>query len=285
MPLQAFNVTGTPVTLAAGRPARVLPASVSPPGRGPAVNVTSELRPNLTVDPARGVAGGLTAAEYLLLQAQAASVVLEWTGTPEYTTGALATSGPVPGMHASAHAKGGGDALDIQDLGSGLAALGKLFAADGAGGVSLVDPSGLPTGVGFTSEGGRYVTMTNKTGAPSVKGSVVAPSSSTSGGFQLSATPYYDPIGIVYENGIADGSPCKIVLDGPADVLIKDGTAATRKYWVGPSDVAGRADASSVSPPGGTIAALENHFKEIGHALETKGSGTNVLVRCMLHFC
>jgi hypothetical protein len=189
-----------------------------------------------------------------------------------------------PTTHKTSH-ESGGDRLTVQNLGSGAALLGKLFAADGAGGISLVDPTGLPTGIGFTAEGGRYLTMTNKTGAPSVKGSIVSTSSTTTGGFQLSASPYYDPVGIVYENGIADGSPCKIVIDGIADVLVKDGTGATRKNWVGPSDVAGRANASATDPPGGGISELQEHFKEIGHAQETKGSGTNVLVRCMLHFC
>jgi len=68
-------------------------------------------------------------------------------------------------------------------------------------------------------------------------------------------------------------------------VLLQDGTASTRGYWVRTSTTtAGRADATNVAPPGGTVSALEEHLKEIGHCLETKGSGTDVLAKCILHF-
>lgn len=76
MPLLAYNLTGAPVTLAAGSPPPVLPASSAPPNRSPAVNVTSEL-------------GGLSGAAWAAIQAQidAGSVQLEWSGTPEYSDG------------------------------------------------------------------------------------------------------------------------------------------------------------------------------------------------------
>ena len=68
-------------------------------------------------------------------------------------------------------------------------------------------------------------------------------------------------------------------------MLLQDGTASTRGYWVRTSTTtAGRADATNVAPPGGTVSALEEHLKEIGHCLETKGSGTDVLAKCILHF-
>lgn len=35
---------------------------------------------------------------------------------------------------------------------------------------------------------------------------------------------------------------------------------------------------------GGTPPASEQHFKESGHCLETKGAGTDVLVLLSLHF-
>jgi hypothetical protein len=122
MPLLAFNITGAPATLAAGNPARTLPASASPPGRGKPVDVTSELRPNLTVDPANGKAGGLTGANVTAIQEQAASIVLEWTSDPEYLTDALVVSGPTAGLHAPTHNAGGGDVLAI-DAAAGTGSL------------------------------------------------------------------------------------------------------------------------------------------------------------------
>lgn len=114
MPLLAFNLTGTALALAAGKPVPpILPASTSPPARGPAYDVTSELRPNLTVDPAHGKAGGLTGANYVAIQVQvtAVSIALEWTGDPEYLTTGLTVPGPSPGAHAATHKTAGGTDL------------------------------------------------------------------------------------------------------------------------------------------------------------------------------
>jgi hypothetical protein len=122
MALYAFNKTGSRVTLARGKPsAPKIPASAAPPARGQAVNVTSELRPSLTVDPINGVSGGLEAGDFTALQAQAASVDYEWDGQPEYSTPGLTVSGPAPGLHASTHEDGGADEISIAGL-SGQAA-------------------------------------------------------------------------------------------------------------------------------------------------------------------
>lgn len=96
MPLYAYNLTGTSLATAAGNPAPELPPSLSPPSRGEAFDVTSELRPDVTVDPAMGVVGGLDASDFAALQAQvdAADVAFEWTSDPEYLTGALVVGGP-----------------------------------------------------------------------------------------------------------------------------------------------------------------------------------------------
>lgn len=101
MALLVFNITGAAVTLAAGVPAKVIPASAAPPLRGAAVNVTSELR-------------GLAAGGYIALEAQRAGVlVYEWTSDPEYVVGTLVVGGPNPGTHASTHATGGADLLTV----------------------------------------------------------------------------------------------------------------------------------------------------------------------------
>lgn len=94
MSLLAYNKTTTAVVLAAGNPARTLPASSSPGVRGPAVNVTSELR-------------GLSGGNYASLEAQrvAGTIDLEWTGDAEYETSGLTTGGPSGSEVRSAHVR------------------------------------------------------------------------------------------------------------------------------------------------------------------------------------
>jgi hypothetical protein len=133
----------------------------------------------------------------------------------------------------------------------------------------------------WTEEGGRAIKLTNRTGAPSVKGQIVEASGSYDNAFQTAVATSYDPIGAVYESGIADGSDCWIVCGGRAQVLLEDSTAATRGYWVGTSTVTGgRADATSASSPGLALA----HFRELGHCIESVPAGTNKLAFIMMHF-
>jgi len=136
----------------------------------------------------------------------------------------------------------------------------------------------------ITPEGGTAIYLTNKTGSASVKGELVEPSDGTDNAFKQASADDIAVIGAVYEDGVADGDECLIVIYGRCQVLIKDGTTSTRAYWTKTSDVAGRADATNAAPPGGTIGALEEHMQEIGHCIESKGSGTAVLVFIMMHF-
>ena len=139
--------------------------------------------------------------------------------------------------------------------------------------------------IAITDEGGLAVKMINKTGAASVKGTLVEASTAQDFAFGLTGATDFMPIGVVYESGVADGDPCLVVTYGIADVLLEDSTASTHGNWVKSSDSAGgRADASAAVPPGGGVAELTQHSREIGHCLESKGAGTNVLARCFIHF-
>ena len=137
--------------------------------------------------------------------------------------------------------------------------------------------------VHFTSEKGLALQLVNDTGAVSVKGSVVKASTSVEEGFSLQ-TAEYDTIGIVYQNGVTNGNRCLVVITGIAEVLLADGTASTMGNWVLASATDGRADATQNIPPGGGVQEHDEHFKEIGHCLETKSSGTDVLAKVLLHF-
>ena len=82
--LTVYNLTGSPVTLAAGNPPRTIPASPSSPSRGPGMDVTSELR-------------GLSTSDYdLLIAQQAGTLEFVWDGTPEYSMTGSGGNVPAP---------------------------------------------------------------------------------------------------------------------------------------------------------------------------------------------
>lgn len=132
--------------------------------------------------------------------------------------------------------------------------------------------------------GGVLVQMVNKTGAASVKGTLIACSTTADNAFEVEEDEF-DCIGVAYESGIADGALTWVVVDGIAEVLLKDTTASTRGNWVKAADTNGRADATLTVPSApGTVNELNEHFKEIGHCLESKEAGTNVICKAALHF-
>lgn len=136
----------------------------------------------------------------------------------------------------------------------------------------------------FTVEGGLAVLLINKTGGASVKGSLVEASTAQDSSFALTGVSDHMPIGAVYESGIADGDPCFVVVAGVAEVLLENTTASTHGNWVYTSATGGRANATLAAPPGGGIPELEEHMREIGHCLESKGAGTDVLAKILMHF-
>lgn len=130
----------------------------------------------------------------------------------------------------------------------------------------------------ITPEGGLACRLTNRTGAPSVKGLVLVASTTYDRAVNIAPAGAVSPIGVFYESGVADGAQAWVVVGGIADVLIKDGTTATRAYWVQTSDVAGRADITLADPNPAT------HWDEMGHCIESKALGVNVLARIVMHF-
>lgn len=135
--------------------------------------------------------------------------------------------------------------------------------------------------VKFTIEGGYAVKLTNKTGGVSIKGTLVETHTTIDNAFQTAGADGIENIGVVYENGIADGEECWVVVGGIAEVLLEDSTLSTRGYWARSSTtVAGRVDITNADPPGLVL----SHFAEIGHCIESKSSGTDVLAKIVLHF-
>lgn len=129
----------------------------------------------------------------------------------------------------------------------------------------------------FTSEGGLAIKLLNKTGAPSVKGTVVSASTGTDEAFMAQADEV-SAIGVVYDNGVADAALCWVVIRGIAQVLLKDTTAATKGYFVYCSATDGRAETKAAP------ADDAEHFKQVGSCIEDKTQGTSVLTKCVLSF-
>lgn len=155
------------------------------------------------------------------------------------------------------------------------------MAADGVV-TPLVSLALLRSLIGVTPSGrvGYGIWLINKTGAPSIKGTVVQADTTTDFAFKVEDADGDDAIGVVYNDGVPDGSNCLVIVAGVAEVLLKDATAVTHGNWMATHDVAGRADGTAATPPG----AVAAHFQEIGHDVESKGADTDVLTECILHF-
>lgn len=131
---------------------------------------------------------------------------------------------------------------------------------------------------GITPEGGLYITLVNKTGAASEKGTIVVASTSSDNSVDIAPAESHLPIGVIYEDGIADGSNVKVVVCGIAQVRLASGQTATRGYWCGVSTVAGKMSQSEDSPT-----AIGQNCAHIGHSLQTvQTAGSLALV--VLHF-
>lgn len=144
-------------------------------------------------------------------------------------------------------------------------------------------PSNLATTkVKLTMEGGIAVLMTNNTGGASLEGYIVEASVGLDNAVQYTTNGDIDPIGIVYEGGIAQGDEMWVVVAGIANVYY--GTAVTRATFSRVSIIAdGVATGQAVNealpvPP----FATDKHFQEIGHPIESRG--TPGLAKTVLHF-
>jgi hypothetical protein len=135
----------------------------------------------------------------------------------------------------------------------------------------------------FSETGGLMIKLTNRTGAPTVKGSVVSSSPDYDNSFHLQSNEF-DAIGVVLDDGIPDGNEAYVIVSGIAEVLFKVNVTATRGYVALSADTDGFADNIDVPSSNPVVA---QHFKEIGHVLETKvprDQTSSVLAKVMLHF-
>ena len=132
-----------------------------------------------------------------------------------------------------------------------------------------------------TNERGFLAKFINRTGGASVKGTLIA-ASTTADREVVKEANEFDCIGVVQEAGVSEGSEMWVWLNGSiCQVLYKDSVAATRGYVLLAADTDGRA--IDVAVPSSNPVVAE-HFKECGHVMQSASAGTNVLVLASLHF-
>jgi hypothetical protein len=135
----------------------------------------------------------------------------------------------------------------------------------------------------LTPDGGIAIRMINKTGAASVKGSVLGAEGTTDRAVKLAAIDSPDPMGIMYSSNVPDGGEVLVVVSGIAKVLYS--TSVTRATFArvpetaDGSATAGQAIAEALPVP---PFATNKHFQEIGHPIESIGSPGLALTA--LHF-
>lgn len=129
---------------------------------------------------------------------------------------------------------------------------------------------------GITADGGFAVSLVNATGGASVKGTPVV-AGSVAGSVIKSPTGSIYPIGMIYEDGIANGAACWVVVAGIAQVLLDATANATPQMFVGTSDTTAGTAYVSGEPP-----AASKHDQECGHTVGNGSAGW--LVNAVVHW-
>lgn len=140
----------------------------------------------------------------------------------------------------------------------------------------VIHPNGK---VALTGDGGLAVKLINATNTTTQKGQVVTASTGSQRAYELTNNQFV-AIGYVYEP-VAPGEEGFVVVSGIADVMVQGATSAGDHMIV--YTAPGTATAS-VPPAGLSALATSEHFKEIGHCLETHASGSNYTIKIVTHF-
>lgn len=185
------------------------------------------------------------------------------------------------------------DTLQLRIYGTGTEKLGKdaIMARGGVAAgrnatgsaMSMSDARAM-----MNEEGGYMVRVYNRTGAASVKGTLVSASDSYNYSVRLTPVGGLDSVGVVYEDGIADGSYMWIVTSGKAQVRFCNATTLGYFARMSISTDSGypAAGFAFCEAAPSTPFATDNHFREVGHINEQiSAPGTSgALAWCFVHF-
>jgi hypothetical protein len=133
--------------------------------------------------------------------------------------------------------------------------------------------------VRLTPEGGIAVKMTNKSGSTITKGRIIEPYSAT-GGFRLAQIESWNPIGVVYDDSIANDADGWVVISGIAEVYYSVSSTIGNVARVGMTADTGEVAGEAMSDGSPTNDAV--HFREIGHPIQTRADAGLALT--ILHF-
>lgn len=160
-------------------------------------------------------------------------------------------------------------------VGSPIVGVDAAFTSTlGAAGISSTTFFANPK-MKITAEGGFAVSLTNKTGAASVKGTIVSVSTGTDNAFALTALDASGCVGVVYEAGKADAAECFVVVKGIAETLftnnVTHGMYARPGVAADTGEEAGKAVGAAI--PAATF-DTDAYLARFGFVLESKNAGT-----------
>ena len=140
----------------------------------------------------------------------------------------------------------------------------------------------IPGTIANTSEGGLVILVHKLPVSITRRGLVCRASTNIPLSWEISQASERSMLGVIYED---DENPdlTWVVISGIAQVLLQDGTAAAPGNWVKTSDSQpGRANATTVTPPDGTMPKISERLRELGYCLESKTAGIDVLCSCLV---
>jgi len=194
--------------------------------------------------------------------------------------GAITAGGNIVGNVVSAV----GNVQGVDGVFSGVvSAVGNVQGANGVFSNAISGATGsFSSSVGtllakITPEGGYAVKLTNKTGAPSVKGKIVGIKTGTDNAFDLTAVDATYNLGVVYEDGVADAAECWVVVGGIAQVLMKNAAVRGQLCRIPLNTDDGKAAGYAMAAEQSDTASVY----KIGDVLET--ADAEVLCKVLLH--
>lgn len=129
---------------------------------------------------------------------------------------------------------------------------------------------------GLTDDGGFYVYLKNNTGSATVKGTMVQISKTVTDSVEIAdSSSNIRQVGFIVDDGVANGSLARILINGIGYVLIEDSTDCS----------IGQQLNASQSVPGRALPLVDNvtNIRNVGYALESAIAGTNVLVKALVN--
>ena len=166
-------------------------------------------------------------------------------------------------------------------VGNVVSAVSNVQGVDGVFSGTVSGATGtFSAGVGnsyfkITPEGGFAVRLTNKSGAATVKGTIVSIKAGGDGEFELTPVNATHCLGVVETDAVVDGGSAFVTVAGIAPVLMKNNSTAGHICRIPLTDDDDEAAGYAMDAAQSSSASVY----KIGDVLETKNANTLCLVR------